>query len=222
MLRHESMIPPLADAIARPIAESTPALIYRPDSYFERLDLSRLFASNRPLVIELGSGDGSFLVEYARLNPEKNFLGVERLLGRLRKIERKGLRAGLTNLRLIRIEASYLIQYLIPAESVIALHVYFPDPWPKRKHRKHRLVNSSFAQLVGNVLLPGGDIYLRTDDADYFAQVQQVFSSNEIFRPVPTPEPLAMLTTDFERDFQARGIPTLRAAYQRKHRPTHQ
>mgnify|MGYP003693985443 CR=1 FL=1 len=109
----------------RPIAENTPSLIYRPDSYFERLDLSRLFASNRPLDIELGSGDGSF-GGYARLHPDKNFLGVERLLGRLRKIERKGFRAGLTNLRLIRIEASYLIQYLIPAGSVVALHVYFP------------------------------------------------------------------------------------------------
>jgi tRNA (guanine-N7-)-methyltransferase len=216
------MIPPLADAMVRPIAENSPSLIYRPDSYFECLDLSRLFASNRPLVLELGSGDGSFLVEYARLHPDKNFLGVERLLGRLRKIERKGLRAGLTNLRLIRIEASYLIQYLIPAESVVALHIYFPDPWPKRKHRKHRLINPRFAELVGKVLLPGGDIYLRTDDGDYFAQVQQVFGANEMFRPVPTPDLLAAITTDFERDFQARGIPTLRAAYQRKHRPTHQ
>src|SRR5882724_4829219 len=120
MSQHESMIPPLADAIVRPIAENIPSLIYRPDSYFERLDLSRLFASNQPLVIELGSGDGSFLVEYARLHPDKNFLGVERLLGRLRKIDRKGLRAGLTNLRLIRIEASYLIEYLLPPESVHA------------------------------------------------------------------------------------------------------
>jgi tRNA (guanine-N7-)-methyltransferase len=222
MSLHESMIPPLADTLVRPIAENSPSLIYRPDSYFECLDLSRLFASNRPLVIELGSGDGSFLVEYARLHPDKNFLGVERLLGRLRKIDRKGLRAGLTNLRLIRIEASYLIQYLIPAESVVALHIYFPDPWPKRKHRKHRLINPSFAGLVSKVLLPGGDIYLRTDDGDYFAQVQQVFGANEMFRPVPTPDLLAAITTDFERGFQARGIPTLRVAYQRKHRPTHQ
>ncbi|HTL17787.1 MAG TPA: hypothetical protein VL793_11155, partial [Patescibacteria group bacterium] len=66
MSLHESMITPLADTLVRPIAENSPSLIYRPDSYFECLDLSRLFASNRPLVIELGSGDGSFLVEYAR------------------------------------------------------------------------------------------------------------------------------------------------------------
>jgi tRNA (guanine-N7-)-methyltransferase len=209
------MISPLPDAMARPIAEKMPSLIYRPDSYFERLDLSRLYPSNRPLVIELGSGDGSFIVDYARLHPDNNYLGVERLLGRLRKIDRKGLRAGLTNLRLIRIEASYLIQYLIPAESVVAVHVYFPDPWPKRKHRKNRLVTPSFAELVGKVLLPGGEIYLRTDDVDYFAQVQQVFGANNAFRPVPTPDLLAAIPTDFERDFQARGIPTLRATYQR-------
>jgi tRNA G46 methylase TrmB len=75
---------------------------------------------------------------------------------------------------------------------------------------------------VSKVLLPGGDIYLRTDDGDYFAQVQQVFGDNEMFCPVPTPDLLAAITTDFERGFQARGIPTLRVAYQRKHRPTHQ
>jgi tRNA (guanine-N7-)-methyltransferase len=143
---------------------------------------------------------------------------VERLLGRLRKIERKGLRAGLTNLRAIRLEASYVMEYLLPIGSVQAFHVYFPDPWPKRKHRKHRLVNEHFVAVAAKMLAPGGIIFLRTDDADYFVQMTAVFGANAQFSTVETPAHLSTVLTDFERDFQARGVPTLSAAYRKFHR----
>ncbi|MBI4327551.1 MAG: tRNA (guanosine(46)-N7)-methyltransferase TrmB, partial [Chloroflexi bacterium] len=145
--------------------------IFRPASYVERLKPDQIFPASQPLEVELGSGDGSFLAAYARLHPERNFLGVERLLGRLRKLDRKGMRAGLSNLRLIRVEASYLLEYLLPHASVCVLHVYFPDPWPKRRHHKNRLVNARFTDLACQALAPKGVIYLRTDDADYFAQM---------------------------------------------------
>jgi tRNA (guanine-N7-)-methyltransferase len=183
-------------------------------SILERIDLAKLFPKPQPLEVELGSGDGSFLVEYAALHPERNFIGVERLLGRLRKLERKGRRAGLPNLRGVRIESAYFLQYLLPPRSVGALHVYFPDPWPKRKHRRHRLVNDQFPALAAQALAPGGTVYLRTDDAPYFEQMTAVFAAGPAFRPVETPADLAGLATDFERDFAARGIPTRRAAYQ--------
>jgi tRNA (guanine-N7-)-methyltransferase len=188
-------------------------VIYRPHSYFEVLDLRKLFSSDQPLEVELGSGDGSFLIGYAQQFPELNLLGVERLLGRLRKIERKELRAGLQNLRLLRIEAAYCLEYLLPPNCAQALHIYFPDPWPKRKHRKHRLINARFPLLAERVLRAGGTIYLRTDDADYFDQIQNVFNASGLFQPVPTPEFLSSRLTDFERDFLARGVATLRAAY---------
>ena len=76
--------------------------------------------------------------------PDRNFIGVERLLGRIRKLDRKGRRAGLTNLRGVQIESSYFLQYLLPPRSASVLHIYFPDPWPKKKHRKYRLINESF------------------------------------------------------------------------------
>lgn len=163
--------------------------------------------------MELGSGDGSFLARWAALHPARNFLGVERLLGRLRKLDRKAQRGGLTNLRLMRIEAGYFLEYLLPAQSVDTLHLYFPDPWPKRKHRKNRLVNARFAELTARILAPQGIVYLRTDDADYFAQMQEVFASARPFRLSETPENLAGVVTDFERGFQARGVGTFRAAY---------
>ena len=190
------------------------ALLHKPASIIERFDLTTLFPAPQPLEVELGSGDGSFLAHYATLHPERNFIGVERLLGRLRKLDRKGQRAGLTNLRLIRLEASYVVEWLLPPGSVAALHIYFPDPWPKRKHRKNRLVNERFTELCQQALAANGIVFLRTDDADYFEQMQRVFSANSSFQAVETPAELSAVVTDFERNFHLRGVPTLRAAYQ--------
>jgi tRNA (guanine-N7-)-methyltransferase len=164
--------------------------------------------------VELGCGDASFLVEYARRNPGTNFIGVERLLGRISKLDKKGRRAALTNLRGVRIESSYFLQFLLPQSSISALHVYFPDPWPKKRHHKNRLINETFSALARAALAPGGKIYLRTDDADYFSQMTEVFGADKKFEKIVTPVELAELLTDFERDFNARGIKTLRAAYE--------
>jgi tRNA (guanine-N7-)-methyltransferase len=179
------------------------------------LRLAEIFGVSQPLEVELGSGDGTFLVEYARAHPDHNFLGVERLLGRVRKIDRKGRRAGLVNLRALRIEAGYFMDYLLPRESVCAVHIYFPDPWPKRRHFKHRLVNERFPESARRVLQSGGRVYLRTDNEAYFAQMQTVFAAHGAFAPVETPAALADLRTDFERDFHAKGVAILRAAYAR-------
>jgi tRNA (guanine-N7-)-methyltransferase len=189
------------------------SLVYTLPSIVERIELARLFPTGQPLEVELGSGDGSFLAEYARRHPACNFIGVERLLGRIRKLERKGRRAGLTNLRGVRIECSYFLEYLLPPGSAAALHIYFPDPWPKRKHRRYRLINERFPALAKQALAPGGMVYLRTDDEDYFQQMVTVFQASKEFCKAETSDELAALLTDFEKDFQARGVGTLRAAY---------
>jgi tRNA (guanine-N7-)-methyltransferase len=185
-------------------------------SIVEPLKLPELFPCPQPLEVELGCGDASFLVEYARRNPAKNFIGVERLLGRLQKLDRKGRRAGLNNLRGIRIESVYFLQYLLPPHAAAALHVYFPDPWPKKKHRRHRLINELFPALARTALAPGGQVFLRTDDADYFQQMNEVFEAAKAFEKIATSAELAEIVTDFERDFNVQGIPTLHAAYQLK------
>ena len=196
-----------------PAIEPAASLIYPIGSILQRIDLTGVFPKTQPLEIELGSGDGSFLVQYAAAHPERNFLGIERLLGRLRKIDKKGRQAGLGNLRVIRIESAYFLQYLLPVGAASVLHVYFPDPWPKRKHRRHRLINEQFITLANQALGPGGTVYLRTDDRDYFDQMVRVFSATDSFRRIDTPAELAGLRTDFESEFNQRGIPTLRAAY---------
>lgn len=195
---------------------ATENLVVQLDTILEPLNLAGLFPKPQSLEVELGCGDASFLVEYARRQPQTNFIGVERLLGRIKKLDRKGRRAGLANLRGVRIESSYFLQYLLPPHAAWALHIYFPDPWPKKKHRRHRLINECFPNLARAALVPGGVVFLRTDDADYFAQMTEVFGASKEFQKVETPGGLAEVLTDFERDFNARGIPTLRAAYRSK------
>ena len=200
-----------AEAAPLPIAPG----VRLPADILSRLDFAAVFPGVQDVEVELGSGDGSFLAEYAALNPGRGFLGVERLLGRLRKLERKALRRGLSNLRVLRLEAGYVLCWKLASGTVSALHVYFPDPWPKRRHWKRRLVNEAFVEESARILQPGGRVFLRTDNEPYFGQMREVFGRSSRFVEVDYPPDLASVVTDFERDFNSRGIPTLRAAYQR-------
>ncbi len=200
---------PNAPAPARPLLVELTSIV-------DPLEVGGLFPQTQPLEVELGCGDASFLLEYARRNPQTNFIGVERLLGRLQKLDRKGRRLGLQNLRGVRIESAYFLQYLLPAHVAAALHIYFPDPWPKKKHRKNRLINEAFPALARNTLASGGTVYLRTDDLDYFQQMNEVFAAAKEFVRVETPATLAEVVTDFEQFFNAQGIATQRAAFRRR------
>jgi tRNA (guanine-N7-)-methyltransferase len=197
-----------------PIASQN--LIIELRSILEPLNVAEYFPKPQPLEIELGCGDASFLLHYAQAHPERNFIGVERLGGRIRKLDRKGRRASLTNLCGVRIESSYFLEYLVPPKSATALHIYFPDPWPKRKHLKNRFINERFPAIAERVLQPGGIVYLRTDHTDYFEQMQSVFAAAKNFCPIDTPEELSTVLTDFEAEFLKQGLKTNRAAYQLK------
>lgn len=135
-------------------------------------------------------------------------------MGRMAKLDKKGRRLGLANLRGIRIESAYFLQYLLPPHSAAALHIYFPDPWPKKRHHKNRLINETFPALARAALAPAGTVFLRTDDAPYFSQMTEVFAAAKYFKEIETPPALTSLRTDFEKGFLAKGIQTLRAAYQ--------
>lgn len=191
------------------------SLLVRPD-ILSRIDFPALFGNSRSVELELGAGDGSFVLKYALLRPETNFLAIERLFGRLRKIDRKGRRQGSTNIRGLRMEANYLMDWMIPPGSLSAIHVYFPDPWPKKRHHKRRLINDAFAILAAKALAPNGLMICRTDDTNYFEQMTAVFDSAADFVRAAEPEGLLDVKTDFEAEFNAQGIPTNHAVWRRK------
>ena len=188
-------------------------LLHPITSAVEKIDLAGLFPVEQPLELELGCGDGSFTLQYALANPGRNIVALERLLGRITKLDRKGHHAGLKNLRLLRAEAAYVLEYLLPPGLLDALHVYFPDPWPKKRHHKNRLISEPFPPLAKRLLREGGIVYLRTDNIEYFEQMLEVFGDAVGFETVETPEPMKQLVTDFEQQFNAQGIPTNYAAY---------
>lgn len=177
------------------------------------LDWAAVFPKQAPIELDLGCGDGGFLVEYALLHPECNFLGVERLMGRINKIIRKRERLGLENIKVCRIESSYFLKYLVSPGSLRAIHLYFPDPWPKRRHEKYRLVQADFVRSCLKALSPGGAVYLRTDHREYFEQMRGAFAAEPALVPIPTPEELSGVQTDFEKQWLAQGLETHYAAY---------
>mgnify|MGYP001189835460 CR=1 FL=1 len=192
---------------------SDDALLHEFQSITKPLCLEDLFPVQQPVELEIGCGDGGFLFQMAQQYPERNFLGVERLLGRIRKLSKKGQRAGLSNLWLARIEARYVMKYLLPEEALEAVHVYFPDPWPKDRHARHRLIDGEFPQATARLLTKGGVIHLRTDDAKYFKQMQLVFCAHGGFKEEETPDELVARVTEFEKEFNAQGKPTNHASW---------
>jgi len=150
-----------------------------PESLTNRLDLEKIFRRKAPLHVDLGCGDGSFLCALAQRLPDKNFLGIERLSGRVRSSARKA--ASLDNVRLLQMESFYAVRYLLPAESVETFYLLFPDPWPKRRHHRRRIVTPDFLNSVHAALQQNGVIYVATDHIEYFRKIRKTAESTPGF-----------------------------------------
>jgi tRNA (guanine-N7-)-methyltransferase len=190
--------------------------IYVPSNWLETLDWRAVFGNEQPVELDIGCGKGSFLLWSARTHPDINFVGVERLLRRTRKIDRKVQRLGLQNIRLLRVEASYLVGYLVPAASVSAYHIYFPDPWPKRRHHQRRLMSPAFILDLHRTLRDGGVANCATDHEEYFQWIQRGFHET-LKLTEAKPEILPEQTrTDFEREFLSAGKQVYRCRWVKK------
>jgi tRNA (guanine-N7-)-methyltransferase len=178
-----------------------------------RFDWRELFGNDHPIELDLGAGDGGFALAYAQQHPEINLLAVERLLGRVRKIEKRAARTGLTNLRILRLEFGYTVRYLLPPESVSIAHILFPDPWPKRRHWPRRLIQPDFVRDLARALKPGGELRFTTDHAHYFETAQQALRDANMLKPMPEWNWAVDPKTDFQQTFDAEGRTTYRARW---------
>ena len=193
-----------------------------PETYVAPLDPVAIFGRVAPLQVDLGCGDGSFLCELASRYPEKNFLGTERMVGRVAKSCRKS--ANLENVRVLNVESSYAARYLLPAGSVETFYLLFPDPWPKRRHHRRRIVTKDFLDSTHRALENDGVLQIATDQLDYFRQIERLAqaSSLQVSEKLDGLKPPSLRRetssdgngdlplTKFERRFSALGAPIYR------------
>jgi tRNA (guanine-N7-)-methyltransferase len=168
-----------------------------------RSDLSDLCAtflrSDSSFVWEVGCGHGHFLTAYAEMHPKVLCVGIDIVLDRIARAERKRERAGLANLRFVRADARDFLD-AIPSEARFsAIYMLFPDPWPKRRHHKHRLLDAAFLQAVGRRAGQGVRFYFRTDYEPYFAEARATFASHPDWDTCPSAEWPFELPTIFQQ-----------------------
>lgn len=158
------------------------------------VDFARVFGRRAPVIVEIGFGNGEALAAEAAAHPENNYLGIEVHRPGAGSLLRKLEAAGMNNVRVMLADAKEVLGARIPDESLSALRLFFPDPWPKKRHHKRRLVQPDFAALVARKLEPGGYVHLATDWADYAGQMETVLSQTEGLAAVTDADRLAVLT----------------------------
>lgn len=194
-----------------------------PDAHITRLEaierpesLPQLFPKPAPLEVDIGCGRGRFLLARASREPGFNFLGIDRVLLRLRKLDKRAEAAGVKNIRLVLGDAAQLIREKLPRSSVQTFFAFFPDPWPKRKHHGRRLISKLFVSDLWSALTPMGCIHIATDHADYFAAIRTVFDGDTKFDPIPPFVPSEEEETDFGMIFRTKGQTLFRCSYRKR------
>jgi tRNA (guanine-N7-)-methyltransferase len=175
------------------------------------IDLAALFGNTNPVELEIGMGKGTFLTEQAKARPEINFFGVEWARWFWRYASDRLRRSGAKNVRTIRAEASFFLHEFIADATLSVVHIYFPDPWPKARHHKRRLIQPPFVKEILRVLIPGGRVQIVTDHKDYFEQIEQAVRDStlkviEYNRPGSAAEG-EFVGTNFERKYRRENRP---------------
>jgi tRNA (guanine-N7-)-methyltransferase len=160
---HRADIPP-----AEPTPELRLADLARPVSWPD------VFGNDKPVHLEIGSGSGHWTAEFARLHPEVNFLAVEKFTKQIRRTKDKIVRRELGNVRILRCDGAYFLAEYAGSASVEGVHVYFPDPWFKKRHAKRRLIRPDVAAHLARVLRPGASLHVKTDITAYQEQILEV------------------------------------------------
>jgi tRNA (guanine-N7-)-methyltransferase len=176
----------------------------------EPLDLDALFERQAPRVLEIGFGNGESLVQHAVDNPQLDFIGIEVHEPGIGHCLLRACEAGITNLKILNHDAVDVLAAAIPAASLQRINLYFPDPWPKRRHHKRRIIQQGFLERLYVALRPRGALHIATDWANYAQHIDEVLSTSELFTLVERREhagdtPLDRPPTKFERRGLKRG-----------------
>jgi tRNA (guanine-N7-)-methyltransferase len=185
-----------------PLRQHEAAIEFVPLSITQPLDFAQIFMRPGPVSIDLGCGDGAFLVALALANPRRNYLGIERLLGRVRTVCRNAAKVELANVRVLRMDTAYAAEHLIPAHQVSEFHLLFPDPWPKRRHHRRRIVSDRFATAIHRALVADGVFHIATDHTEYFHDIEHITSPLFARASVPSSFP----QSSFEKRFAGCGL----------------
>ena len=195
------------------------AIAYRPAA----LDLSAAFGRSAPTILEIGFGMGETTCAIALAHPENNYLGVEVHSPGVGSLLKQIDLAALSNLRLIQHDAAEVVRDMIPLSSLDGVHVFFPDPWPKKRHQKRRLIQPPFVALIASRLKPGGYFHLATDWHEYAQQMLDVLGSEPVLANIVdgfAPRPAYRPQTKFEQRGLRLGHGVWDVIFQRRHMAT--
>ena len=190
------------------MAEPVLSLVAHP----EGLRWAEIFGRDAPVEIEIGAGKGNTLERLAGDDPGADFLGIEIGLKWVRLARARLAKADRRNARLIAGEAFWILEHHVPEGSVRRLHIYFPDPWPKKRHHKRRLFRAGLTDLLHRCLIPAGEVRIATDHADYFPEIVAVMEAGG-FRADPGASWPVEPVSAFERKYREQGREIYRVVY---------
>lgn len=195
--------------------------LYALDQLTPPFDPASFFERSAPLEIELGSGKGLFLAEAASHRSETNFVGLEIAKKYAAHCAARLASRGLTNALMIAGDGLRFFREFLPADSVAAVHVYFPDPWWKKRHRKRRVMNEALLADVHRVLVPGGALHFWTDVEEYFTTTLELMARvSPLVGPLPVAERPAEHDLDYRTHFERRkrkdGLPIYRSEFRKR------
>ena len=196
------------------MTDTFPQIALEADSVPQTLDLCETFLRPGAFHVEIGSGKGTFLLNYAKSHPHLNLLGIEWANKYYRYSVDRLRRWGIENVRIIRTEAAAFLRHHLACSCVSVFHLYFPDPWPKKRHHKRRFVNQENIEQMHRCLVAHGELRLATDHRGYFDWICAFFSGNEgnallfeehDFQPVSTAGAGEWVGSNFERKYLKEG-----------------